>query len=121
MNKLDARIRRSVKSRAKIKLMGIEKGVARLTIHRSLSHIYAQIIAPVGGKVLAQASTLELRADKSFNDHKKSDKAKVVGKLVAERAKQAGVTQAVCDRSGFKFHGRVAALVEAARENGLTI
>ena len=121
MNKLEARVRRSTKSRAKIKLMGIEKGIARLTIHRSLSHIYAQIIAPVGGKVLAQASTLELRADKSFSSHKKSDKAKVVGKLVAERAKQAGITQAVCDRSGFKYHGRVAALVEAARENGLTV
>lgn len=121
MNKLDTRIRRAAKSRAKIKLMGIEKGIARLTIHRSLTHIYAQIIAPVGGKVLAQASTLELRADKSVADQNKSDKAKVVGKLVAERAKQAGVTRAVCDRSGFKFHGRVAALVEAARENGLTV
>lgn len=121
MNKLDARIRRAAKSRIKIKLRGIEKGVARLTIHRSLSHIYAQVIAPVGGKILAQASTLELRADAAFNNHKKAEKAKVVGKLVAERAKQAGVTQAICDRSGFKFHGRVAALVEAARENGLMI
>lgn len=121
MNKINARMRRAAKSRAKIKLRGIEKGVARLTIHRSLSHIYAQIIAPVGGKVLAQASTLEFRSDKAFNDYKKADKAKEVGKLVAERAKAAGVSQAICDRSGFKYHGRVAALVEAARENGLTV
>lgn len=121
MNKINSRVRRSKRSREKIKILGIETGIARLCIHRSLNHIYAQVIAPVGGKILAQASSLELRKKSEAEKNKKADVAKLVGKLIAERAKKAGVSRAVCDRSGFKYHGRVAALVNAAREDGLTV
>lgn len=121
MNKTESRHRRARRTREKIKRMGVEKGVFRLTIHRSLNHIYAQILAPVNGKVLAQASTLELRKDDAAQSLKKTDLAKRVGKLIAERAKKSGISSVVCDRSGFQYHGRVAALVEAAREDGLTV
>ncbi len=86
-------------------------------MYRSSQHIYAQVIAADGGKVLASASTLDkdLREGATGN----IDAAKKVGQLVAERAKAAGVTQVAFDRSGFKYHGRVKALADAAREGGL--
>ena len=111
--KKKSRLRRAAKTRAKIS----ELKQSRLCIHRTPRHIYAQVIDESGSKVLATASTLEkdLRAGKTGN----SDAASAVGKLIAERAKEAGVEKVAFDRSGFKFHGRVKALAEAARESGL--
>jgi large subunit ribosomal protein L18 len=108
-----SRLRRARRARAKIR----ELCVTRLSIHRTPRHIYAQIIAVDGARVLACASTLdkELRSGKTGN----TDAAKAVGALIAERAKAAGVTQVAFDRSGFKYHGRVKALADAAREGGL--
>lgn len=108
-----SRLRRARRARAKIR----ELGTTRLTIHRTPRHIYAQVIAGDGSKVLVSASTLDkdLRSGKTGN----ADAAKAVGLLVAERAKAAGITQVAFDRSGFKYHGRVKALADAAREGGL--
>lgn len=108
-----ARQRRATKARAKI----AELKATRLTVHRTPRHIYAQIISGEGAKVLACASTL----DKSLREGKTGnvDAAKAVGSLIAERAKAAGVTQVAFDRSGFKYHGRIKALADAAREAGL--
>jgi large subunit ribosomal protein L18 len=92
-------------------------GVNRLSVHRTPRHIYAQIIAPSGDKVLASASTLdkELRSGITGN----AVAAAEVGKLVAKRAKDAGVDKVAFDRGGYKYHGRVKALADAARETGL--
>ncbi|CDZ95673.1 MULTISPECIES: 50S ribosomal protein L18 [Pseudomonadaceae] len=107
------RLRRARKARLKMR----ELEVVRLCVYRSSQHIYAQVLAAGGDKVLASASTLdkELRGGATGN----VDAAKKVGQLVAERAKAAGVTQVAFDRSGFKYHGRVKALADAAREGGL--
>ncbi|MBU3071557.1 50S ribosomal protein L18 [Aestuariicella sp. G3-2] len=112
-DKKQSRLRRARRARAKMS----ELGAVRLCVNRTPRHIYAQIIAADGAKVLAQASTLDkdLRAGKTSN----KEAAQAVGKLVAERAKAAGVTQVAFDRSGFKYHGRVQALADAAREAGL--
>lgn len=112
-DKKESRLRRARRARAKIR----ELGAARLTIHRSPRHIYAQLISGDGARVLASASTLDkdLRSSKTGN----ADAAKAVGALIAERAKAAGITQVAFDRSGFKYHGRVKALADAAREGGL--
>lgn len=116
MDKKQARIRRGKRARAKIR----ELGVHRLTIHRSLQHIYAQIIAPTGDQVLASASTLDKSVKEQINGSTSNiAAASVVGKMIAERAKQAGVDRVAFDRSGFLYHGRVKALAEAAREVGL--
>lgn len=111
--KKESRIRRSRRSRLKMR----ELGVTRLCIHRTPRHIYAQIISAEGDKVVASASTLDeaLRAGTTGN----TTAAASVGSLIAERAKSAGVTRVAFDRSGFKFHGRVKALADAAREGGL--
>ena len=111
--KKTSRLRRSRRARAKIR----ELGMTRLSVHRSAQHIYAQIIAADGAQVLAQASTL----DKALRDGKTGniDAAGAVGKLIAERAQAAGITDVAFDRSGFKYHGRVKALADAAREAGL--
>lgn len=111
--KKQSRLRRARRSRVKIR----ELGSYRLSVHRTPRHIYAQIIAPEGDKVVACASTLDkdLRAAATGN----KDAAANVGRLIAERAKSAGVTEVAFDRSGFKFHGRVKALADAARESGL--
>lgn len=107
------RLRRA--RRTRLKLRDLE--AVRLCVHRSSQHMYAQVISADGAKVLASASTLdsELRAGPTSN----IEAAKKVGQLVAERAKAAGVTQVAFDRSGFKYHGRVKALADAAREGGL--
>ncbi len=112
-DKRTSRLRRARRARAKIS----ELGATRLSIHRTPRHIYAQIIAADGGSVVASASTLDkdLRSGKTGN----ADAAKAVGALIAERAQAAGVTQVAFDRSGFKYHGRVKALADAAREAGL--
>jgi large subunit ribosomal protein L18 len=106
------------KRHARIRLT-VEGSVARprLAIFRSLNHIYAQVIDDASGRTLASASTLEkeLRGSKQT----KSDEAKTVGRLVAERAKAAGVQRVVFDRAGFRYHGRVRSLADAAREAGL--
>jgi large subunit ribosomal protein L18 len=93
------------------------KGVSRLSVHRTPRHIYAQVFTPAGDKVLASASTLDsdLRGGKTGN----AEAAAAVGKLVAERAKAAGIDKVAFDRSGYKYHGRVKALADAARESGL--
>lgn len=111
--KKQSRIRRAKRARAKIR----ELGSLRLCVNRTPRHIYAQIIAAEGDKVLASASTLDkdLRSGKTGN----ADAAKAVGKLIAERAKAAGISSVAFDRSGYKYHGRVKALADAAREGGL--
>ena len=115
MNKKDSRQRRARRSRAKIR----ELGVARLTIHRTPQHIYAQVIGPDGGTVMAAASTLQKVLRDSLDRTGNIAAAAMVGRAIAEQAKAAGVTRVAFDRSGFQYHGRVKALAEAARENGL--
>jgi large subunit ribosomal protein L18 len=115
LDKKQARLRRARKSRAKI----AELKAVRLCVNRTNSHIYAQIISACGSKVLAAASTLEADVKKSAPNGSNKSAASVVGKLIAERAKAAGVETVAFDRSGFQYHGRVQALAEAARENGL--
>lgn len=111
--KNDSRLRRARRARARIRGLGEN----RLSVHRTPRHIYAQIIAPAGDKVLASASTLdsELRGGVTGN----MAAAAEVGKLVAKRAKDAGVERVAFDRGGYKYHGRVKALADAARETGL--
>jgi large subunit ribosomal protein L18 len=115
MDKKSARIRRARRARAKIR----ELGHPRLSVHRTPRHIYAQVIAPAGGEIMASASTLDkgLRAELKGTGNVSA--AAAVGKLIADKARAAGVTKVAFDRSGFKFHGRVKALADAAREGGL--
>lgn len=115
MDKKEARLRRARKTRAKI----AELKTARLAVHRSNSHIYAQIFSGCGTQVLAAASTSEAELRKQLANGGNVDAAKVVGKLIAERAKAKGIEEVAFDRSGFRYHGRVKALAEAAREGGL--
>ena len=115
MNKKAVRLRRARKTRAKI----AELNMVRLTVFRSNSHIYAQIISGCGGKVLASASTVEAEVRGRVANGGNKAAATEVGKLIAERAKAAGVESVAFDRSGFLYHGRVQALAEAAREAGL--
>ena len=89
-------------------------------MHRSNSHIYAQIIAETGDKVLASASTLEADVRKKLKNGGNIDAAVVIGKRIAEKAKAAGITTVAFDRSGYQYHGRIKALADAARENGLS-
>lgn len=91
----------------------------RMNIYRSLSNIYVQVIDDTVGKTLVSASTLDKEIAKQVEGKPKLEAAKIVGKIVAERAKQAGITQIVFDRGGYKYHGRVAAVAEGAREAGL--
>jgi large subunit ribosomal protein L18 len=111
--KNESRLRRARRSRCKMR----EMDVTRLCVYRTPRHVYAQIISGCGGKVLASASTVEkvLREGATGN----IEAATKVGALIAERAKSAGVTKVAFDRAGFKYHGRVKALAEAAREGGL--
>lgn len=114
-NKKQARLRRARKTRAKI----AELKAVRLCVNRTNCHIYAQIISPCGSKVLASASTLETGVRKDVQNGGNKAAAGMVGKLIAERAKAAGIEQVAFDRSGLQYHGRVQALAEAAREGGL--
>lgn len=115
MDKKQARLRRARKTRAKI----AELRSVRLAVHRSNCHIYAQVFSECGTKVLAAASTAEQNVRGQVANGGNVEAAKLVGKLIAERALAAGVNQVAFDRSGFHYHGRVKALAEAAREGGL--
>ena len=115
MDKKESRLRRARKTRAKIRGLG----KPRLCIHRTPRHIYAQIIDGTGDKVLASASTLDRELRKNTSATGNAAAAAEIGKLVAERAKAAGISSVAFDRSGFKYHGRVKALADAARESGL--
>ena len=115
MNKSEARVRRARKTRARI----AEQRANRLVVSRSNSHIYAQIIAPDGDKVLTSASTLEGDMRKDTKNGGNRAAATLIGKRIAEKAKALGIETVAFDRSGYKYHGRVKALAEAAREGGL--
>lgn len=115
MDKKAARLRRGRRTRIKIR----ELGVYRLCVHRTPRHIYAQIIAPDGGQVVAAASTLEKPLREQLKGTGNVEAARAVGQAIADKARAAGVEQVAFDRSGFKYHGRVKALAEAAREHGL--
>jgi large subunit ribosomal protein L18 len=111
--KNDSRLRRARRARTRIRDLGMN----RLSVHRTPRHIYAQIIAPAGDKILASASTLDSDLRKSATGNIAA--AAAVGQLVAKRAKEAGVEKVAFDRGGYKYHGRVKALADAARETGL--
>lgn len=115
MDKKQTRLRRARRTRAHIK----DLEVTRLCVHRTPRHIYAQVIAPEGDKVLVSASTLDGEVRKEVEKTGGVAAAAVVGKAIAERAKAAGISKVAFDRSGFQYHGRVKALAEAARESGL--
>ena len=116
MDKKTSRIRRSMRARSKIR----ELGVYRLTVHRTPRHIYAQVIAPSSSEVLATASTVDKSITKEIEGGTGNiSAATVIGKVIAERAKAKGVERVAFDRSGFRYHGRVKALADAAREAGL--
>lgn len=115
MNKKEARLRRARKTRVRI----AEQKVARLTVFRSNCNIYAQVISECGSRVLATASTVEAAVKGEVANGGNVSAAKLVGKLIAERAAAAGVQSVAFDRAGYMYHGRVKALAEAAREGGL--
>ena len=115
LDKKQNRQRRARKSRARI----AELAVNRLTVHRTPRHIYAQVIAPDGGTVLAAASTVEQDVRKNTKSTGNAAAAAIVGARIAEKAKAAGIDTVAFDRSGFRYHGRVKALADAAREAGL--
>lgn len=111
-----ARIRRHTRVRKRVK--GTQER-PRLSVFRSLSHIYVQVIDDVGRVTIASASDMEADVKAKAEGKKKAEVATIVGNLVADRAKAQGVKKVVFDRGGFPFHGRIKALAEAARENGL--
>lgn len=115
MDKVSSRIRRGKATRIKIR----QAGKVRLCIHRTPRHIYAQIIAGEGDKVIAAASTVEkaVRDQVDYTGNVKA--ADAIGKLIAERALEKGITEVAFDRAGFKYHGRIKALADAARKQGL--
>ena len=115
MDKKTSRLRRATRARAKM----AELSATRLVVHRTSSHIYAQVIAADSGDVVASASTAEKAIRTELKSTGNVEAATLVGKTVAERAVEKGVTAVAFDRSGFKYHGRVAALANAAREAGL--
>ena len=111
----NARLRRAAKTRARIRRVG----VSRLCVFRSPQHVYAQIIEPSGERVLVSASTAEQEVRGQIGYGGNVGAAAAVGKRLAEKAKEAGIRQVAFDRSGYKYHGRVKALADAAREGGL--
>ncbi|MDH4182044.1 MAG: 50S ribosomal protein L18 [Betaproteobacteria bacterium] len=115
MGKKEARVRRARQTRARI----AGQRANRLVVSRSNLHIYAQIIAPNGQQVLASASTLEADVRKDLKNGGNKGAAALVGKRIAEKAKAIGVSAVAFDRAGFRYHGRVKALADAAREGGL--
>ena len=115
MDKKSTRLRRSRRTRAKIR----ELRVPRLTVHRTPRHIYAQVIDGENEKVLAAVSTVQADLKSKLKYSGNSEAAAAVGQAIAEKAKAAGVSKVEFDRSGFKYHGRVKALADAAREAGL--
>ncbi len=111
----DARLRRVTKTRARIRRLA----TTRLCVFRSPQHVYAQIIEPSGGRVLVSASTAEREVREQIGYGGNVVAATAVGKRLAEKAKEAGIRRVAFDRSGYKYHGRVKALADAAREGGL--
>jgi large subunit ribosomal protein L18 len=114
-DKKTSRLRRSAKTRARIR----RQEAVRLTVHRTNLHIYAQVVAADGAKILASASTAEKDVRAKHPKGSNKDAAAAVGARIAEKAKAAGVTEVAFDRAGFSYHGRVKALADAAREGGL--
>lgn len=114
-DKNQARLRRAKATRSRIRKLA----VPRLSVHRSGQHLYAQVFTASGDKVVASASTLQKSVREGLNGTKNMTAAAAVGKAVAERALAAGVDSVAFDRSGYRFHGRIKALAEAAREAGL--
>jgi len=112
---VNPRTRRARKTRIRI----AEQRATRLTVGRSNAHIYAQIIAPTGDKVLASASTLEAEVRQALKNSGNKAAAAAIGKRIAEKAKALGIEAVAFDRAGFRYHGRVKALADAAREGGL--
>lgn len=115
--KIVSRQRRARRTRAKI----FELNATRLCVHRTLNHIYAQVISPCGSKVLVSASTVEKMVKDQIKLGSNIKAAAIVGSLVAKRAIEAGIKNVAFDRSGYKYHGRIRALAEAVREGGVTI
>ena len=115
MNKNIARLRRAKSTRAHIR----ELGVPRLSVLRTGQHLYAQVFSADGSQVLASASTVQADVRDGLKNGKNSDAAAKVGRVIAEKAKAAGVEKVAFDRSGYRFHGRIKALADAAREGGL--
>lgn len=115
MDKKASRLRRATRGRKKIQ----ELGATRLVVHRTPRHMYAQIVTADGANVLAAASTVEKSIREQLAYTGNVDAATAIGKTIAERAIEKGVKEVAFDRSGFKYHGRVAALADAAREAGL--
>jgi len=113
--KADKRDRRALRQRRRIR----ELNATRLCVHRTPRHIYAQVVDADGGRVLASASTLEAEMRQTLKSGGNVEAAKAIGKRIAERAVAAGVKQVAFDRSGYKYHGRVKALADAARASGL--
>ena len=115
MSKKIDRLRRAKKTRARIKKLGAD----RLCVHKTPRHVYAQVISPNGSKVIVSASSLDKEIKDKIKYSGNIEAATVVGGVLAERAKKAGIKKVAFDRSGFKFHGRIQALANAARENGM--
>ena len=115
MNKNIARLRRAKSTRCHIR----DLGVARLSVLRTGQHLYAQIFTADGSRVLAAASTVQADVKEGLKNGKNSEAAAKVGKVIAERAKAAGIEKVAFDRSGYRYHGRIKALADAAREGGL--
>ena len=115
MDKNIARLRRAKTTRSHIRVLGVH----RLTVLRSGQHIYAQVFTSDGSKVLASASTLQADVKEGLKNGKNSEAASRVGKLIAERALAAGIEKVAFDRSGYRYHGRIKVLADAAREGGL--
>jgi large subunit ribosomal protein L18 len=115
MNKKESRLRRTRKTRSRIRLLGVN----RLCVHKTPRHIYAQIISTDNASVVTSASTLDKEVKGKIKYGGNKDAATMVGQVIAERAKKAGITRVAFDRSGFKYHGRIKALADAARENGI--
>jgi len=114
-DKKESRQRRARKTRARI----AEQKTVRLAVHRTNLHIYAQVISADGGKILASASSMEADLRKELANGGNAKAAAAVGKRIAEKAKSAGITSVAFDRGGYKYHGRIKALADAAREHGL--
>ena len=114
-DKNQARVRRARQTRLKIR----EIGAVRLTVHRTNSHIYAQLTSSAGDRVLASASTLEKEVREQLGNGGNRKAAEAVGARIAHKAKQAGIEAVAFDRAGYRYHGRVKALAEAARAGGL--
>ena len=115
MSKKIDRLRRAKKTRARIKKLGAD----RLCVHKTPRHVYAQVISPNGSKVIVSASSLDKEIKDKIKYSGNIEAATVVGGVLAKRAKKAGIKKVAFDRSGFKFHGRIQALANPARENGM--